>query len=67
MLNAEAFLSINLVCERHYERNFTRLMMIIDSRERIQFSAFISNMNSFMAVLFNPCKVIYLLAQDLMD
>ncbi len=39
--------------------------MSIYNRERIQFSAFISNMPSFMAVLFNSGKVTSLLGEDL--
>ncbi len=34
-----------------------RLMMSIYNRKIIKFSAFISNMHSFMAVLFNSCTV----------
>ncbi len=41
--------------------------MSIDNREGIQFSAFISNMPSFMAVLLNSGKVTSLLGEDLMD
>ncbi len=39
----------------------------IDNRERIKFNVFISNMQSFMAVLFNSCKVTSLLGEDLTD
>jgi len=46
------------------ERDFARLMMSIDNRESIKFSAFISNIYSFMAVLFNSCKVASLLGQE---
>ncbi len=49
--------------EQEYESGFTRLMMSIYNRERIKFSAFISNMHSFMAVLFNSCTVMSLLGK----
>ncbi len=39
-------------------------MMSIYNRERIKFSPFISNMRSFMAVLFNSCIVTFLLGKS---
>ncbi len=49
--------------EQQYESGFTRLMMSIYNRERIQSTVFFSNMRSFMAVLFNSCTVTSLLGK----
>ncbi len=65
----EHFLNINHWVNSNMKRLHETNDEQIYNTERIKFSAFIYNMRSFMAVLFNfnSCEVISLLGEDLMD
>ncbi len=60
--HAGAFPKHQSLSEQEYESGFTRLRWAYTT-ERIQFSAFISNMRLFMAVLFNSGTVTSLLGK----